>query len=59
MGCKWVGSSYGKKFVLTELGGEDPRIRNKFEDSYIHKTQYEERVPETWIKKGYVREVDK
>lgn len=57
MSCKWIPAKTGKKFVVTELGGEDARIRSKFEANYVNKRQYEKRVPESWIAKGYVMEV--
>lgn len=55
--CKWVYSKAGYKFILTELGLEDSRIRAKFNSDYERKLNYEKTVPESWVKKGYVTEV--
>ena len=57
MSCKWVEAGIGKMFVLTELGGEEPRIREKYKAGYENKQLYEKKVPVNWIEKGYVREV--
>ena len=59
MSCKWVNAKPGKKFVLTELGGENARIREKYKAGYSNRLLYEQKVPVNWVEKGYVREVVK
>ncbi len=56
--CIYIKAGEGKKFELTELGEQDPRIRAKFQDDYKNKKQYEYKVPEKWILQGLVKEVD-
>ena len=59
MSCKWVEAGIGKMFVLTELGGEESRIRDKYKVGSANKKLYEQKVPVNWVEKGYVREVEK
>lgn len=55
----WVKAHEGKKFSLTELGFEVGRIRVKYEENYRERKKYEDGVPESWIRDGYVVEVDR
>ena len=57
-GVKFVKVSEGKKFVLTEDGMAIPRIRAKYEVTYERKFVYEKTVPQSWVDRGYVVEVD-
>lgn len=54
---KYAQAAAGNHFVLTEFGATEGRIRNKYEKSYSHRSQYEKTVPESWIIKGWVKEV--
>lgn len=58
MGVSFKQASAGKKFILTEYGFEQPRIKAKF-DSETSKKRYEKSVPLSWVMRGYVTEVDK
>ena len=51
-------ASEGKKWILTELGGEQPRIRAKFENRNPNAILYAKSVPDSWVKSGYVVEAD-
>lgn len=57
MAIKYARAKEGYKFEITELGKTISRIRSKYESSYPSK-QYLTCVPESWIKDGYVREVE-
>lgn len=47
----------GMKWVLTQAGLEQGRVRVKFEENSPHKKAYEKAVPANWYKKRYVVEV--
>ena len=56
---RWQKARIGYKWTLTEYGLEFARIRAKFEKNYVHRGQYEEKVPTTWVENGYVKETKK
>lgn len=47
----------GFKFVLTERGLEDSRIRAKYSETYSNRQQYEKSVPSSWVERELVKEV--
>lgn len=53
---KYAKAQSGNRFVLTELGFENPRIRAKYEESGKYSTLYKYTVPTAWVDKGYVQE---
>ena len=55
---KYTYAKENKKWSLTELGFEIGRIRAKYEENSPCRKQYEQIVPEGWVEKGYVKEVD-
>lgn len=57
MACEWMEAKEGYKWILTEFGKKDGRIAAKFEDDYRNKFQYERKVPESWFRFGYVKQV--
>lgn len=54
---KTVKARPDHKFVLTELGFEESRIRAKYKENSAMRKQYESCVPVGWIEKGWVKEV--
>lgn len=56
MGVQYKHARPGYRWVLTMWGLEQPRVRAKFENSYINKASYEQAVPTTWVRLDYVRE---
>lgn len=52
-------SAKGKKFVLTDAGKQIGRVAVKFDITKpaYHK-EYKHVVPESWVTKGWVEEVD-
>lgn len=57
MACKWMNAKEGYKWTLSDFGRRDLRIAAKFEDDYCNKAQYERKVPESWFRFGYVKQV--
>ena len=47
----------GKKFALTEAGKKESRIAIKFAEDYKF-FNYSKNAPESWLKKGWIEEVD-
>lgn len=56
---KYTKARKGYKFAITELGFEAPHVASKYEENYANRPQYEASVPNAWIEKGYVEEVEK
>ena len=54
---KYIKAKQGYKFVLTEFGLEQSHVRAKYEDKHPLNKQYKRSVPQAWIEKGYVEEV--
>ena len=55
--CNYTTAKYGYKFILTDKGKENTRIRQKFDPDYINREQYKHSVPVKWVNQGYVVEV--
>ena len=53
---KYSKAGEGKKWVLTELGGENGRVRAKFEKGNVNAKLYAKTVPSNWVELGYVVE---
>lgn len=56
---KYTKARKGYKFSITELGLEVPHVASKYEENYANRPQYEVSVPNAWIEKGYVEEVER
>jgi len=52
-------SAKGKMFILTDIGKQIGRVAVKFDSTNLayHK-EYKHAVPEAWVIKGWVKEVD-
>ena len=57
MACVWVMAKEGYKWTPTEFGKADRRIAAKFREDYCNKSQYQKKVPEGWVRFGWVQEV--
>jgi len=52
-------SAEGKKFVLTDAGKQIGRVAVKFnKNKPAYHREYKHAVPESWVTKGWVEEVD-
>lgn len=56
---KWTYARTNKKFELTEEGKKENHVKAKFADGYSQRGRYEKCVPQTWVKQGYVKEVER
>ena len=56
---KYTKARKGYKFAITELGLEVNHVASKYKRSYENRTQYETSVPNSWVEKGYVEEVER
>ena len=54
---KSIYPAQGKKFALTEDGKQESRIAVKFQEDYKY-FDYTKCAPESWLKKGWIKEVD-
>lgn len=54
---KYVSAKRGNRFILTELGFEQARVRGKFNSERVEHLKYRHHVPASWVEKGYVVEV--
>lgn len=59
MAVRFKHAKPGYKYVLTDLGEDEPRIRAKYNqaDPSTINRRYNHSVPASWISKGYVEEV--
>jgi len=58
MKVKYKKAGIGKMFAITEFGLEHSYVRDKFVQGFKLRYKYQKSVPETWVEKGYVTEVN-
>ena len=57
MSVHYIHAMPGKQFIPTKLGETEARIYAKYNKSYQN-PQYKTIVPQSWLTKGWVEEVD-
>ena len=53
--ARYIEAPQGMQFSLTEFGLEFSHVRSRYEASSVNRIRYQNRVPEAWLEKGYVR----
>lgn len=57
-GPNFIRAKAGCKFVLTEHGMSNPIVSSKYLDVPKYGSRYAVSVPYSWIREGYVEEVE-
>ena len=57
MACTYVLAEDGYKWTPTEAGLKENRIAAKYRKDYVQQKQYNKKVPESWVKQGWVKQV--